>query len=249
MKYSRIILTISLGVVLNSAFLTSVSAQTQGTSLPNTGSVDAQIAQIEAETMKSLDSQLGSTNFGEIRQKAEQKSQTALNADDCQNIMLMASECHNDKSCLGVIWDNTKSCIIRFPMTGISGSITDWLKDRLRLARMSVERNDRAIAQYENETAKAEALLAQANAESADIQADLEKIGLDETNLDNQVSMDEINSLRQELQAKEEIIAKAATPAAVAVATTTATTVATTATPDKSSSPTTPAAPTQAAAK
>lgn len=199
--------SLSLGVIAMTALTSTLRAQEVAA---NAADVDAEIARIEAETMDNLDKQAGKGDLTDIQKRAEVAADAASGINDCRTLALMTQECRGDQPCQNQIWDKLKACVSRFPMATLNGSLTDWLTDRLRLARLAIERSDRTIAQYESETAKAEALTAKANAESAEIIAEHEKIRLAETNLANQTSVDEIEKIREELAAKEAALSTSA---------------------------------------
>lgn len=201
MRYRKNIATFSLVFMFAAHLNTSAVIAQQVAN--NAVTVDAEIARIEAETMQNLDIQAGKGDLADVQKRADAAADGASGINDCRSLALMTPECRGDEPCQNQIWEKLKSCVSRFPMATLNGSLTDWLSDRLRLARLAIERSDRTVAKYESETAKAEALTAKANAESAEIIAEHEKIRLEETSLANQASVDEIEKIREELAAKE----------------------------------------------
>lgn len=164
--------------------------------------VDAKIAQIEAESMKELDKQSG-VSFKDVLSQAENTVEKANSVNECQSISLSVPKCRDDTGCQNDLWEKIKRCVSRFPLASVNGTFTEWLKDRYRLLRQDIDRNDRTIAQYEHEIARADAILAKAQAETAEVMASIEQIKLDEAQMANAESMDEIQRIREELAAKE----------------------------------------------
>ncbi len=166
--------------------------------------LDDKIAEIENESQTEITSGTSET-LKNLYKNAQSRDEAATSLNDCRNITELTSECNGDPACKDYIWKISKRCIRKHPELESQASFGDWLKDRLRRLRQEIRLNDQKVTFLNGDINRAKAISAKAKADIANYDAEISKIRLNTTMLDNEVTQEKIDDLRfqnAELKAK-----------------------------------------------
>lgn len=197
MKRSMKLLALGFALHLSSG-LTASGAEIPAIDL------DDKIAEIENESQTEISTGT-SEALKNLYKNAQARDESATSLNDCRNITELASECNGDPACKDYIWKIGKRCIRKHPELESHASFGDWLKDRLRRLRQEIRLNDQKVTFLNGDINRAKAISAKAKADIANYDAEISKIMLNTTTLDNEVTQEKIDDLRfqnAELKAK-----------------------------------------------